>query len=260
MAGKGPSFSAFCAGLNLPLKNVRWSWCAYDDDRHIALFTIWRDQIFDDGLTYEFTSATDGSRNDSGVNELRRALDRAIEGQYQVFGVLCDVKDRAAVPRVRKRFSADNLLRLSLRKDGDRRFAVAIGTVSASVVRSGRSIVEEVLGSAIDDLDEALSDSSPAIQGERLSKFYFRDFQVRQSVLSRAQGRCEYCGSQPFLKADGKPFLECHHIISLAEQGPDAMDNVIALCPNHHREAHFGEERIAREREFLSIIEGKMQH
>jgi hypothetical protein len=38
------------------------------------------------------------------------------------------------------------------------------------------------------------------------------------------------------------------------------MTNVIALCPNHHREAHFGERRAALEREMIQkvmILEGK---
>jgi 5-methylcytosine-specific restriction protein A len=32
-----------------------------------------------------------------------------------------------------------------------------------------------------------------------------------------------------------KPYLETHHVISLSEQGPGKVTNVIALCPNDHR-------------------------
>jgi len=41
--------------------------------------------------------------------------------------------------------------------------------------------------------------------------------------------------------ADGRLYLETHHIISLSENGSDEVGNVVALCPNHHREAHYGE-------------------
>jgi len=38
------------------------------------------------------------------------------------------------------------------------------------------------------------------------------------------------------------------------------MTNVIALCPKHHREAHFGERRAELEKEMMQkvmILEGK---
>ena len=70
---------------------------------------------------------------------------------------------------------------------------------------------------------------------------YSRDPRVRNAVLKRAQGRCEYCGELGFLKPNGSRYLESHHVIALADDGEDRLTNVIALCPNHHREAHFGE-------------------
>lgn len=63
---------------------------------------------------------------------------------------------------------------------------------------------------------------------------------VRAAVLARAAGRCEYCGAEGFLRADGYIYLETHHVIPLHEGGPDRTSNVAALCPNHHREAHHG--------------------
>lgn len=63
---------------------------------------------------------------------------------------------------------------------------------------------------------------------------------VRTAVLDRAAGRCEYCGAAGFLRADGYVYLETHHVIPLHAGGPDSTSNVVALCPNHHREAHQG--------------------
>jgi 5-methylcytosine-specific restriction enzyme A len=57
----------------------------------------------------------------------------------------------------------------------------------------------------------------------------------------RAQGVCEFCNHVgPFLDADNLPYLEVHHIFRLADDGPDIPGNVAALCPNCHKEAHFG--------------------
>ncbi|MGQ0659592.1 HNH endonuclease [Sphingosinicella sp.] len=53
-----------------------------------------------------------------------------------------------------------------------------------------------------------------------------------------ANGRCDLCGNDaPFRTAAG-PFLECHHILRLADGGPDCIENVVALCPNCHRRMH----------------------
>ena len=72
---------------------------------------------------------------------------------------------------------------------------------------------------------------------------YPRSREVRDAVLKAARGRCEYCGVEGFRTPDGSVYLESHHIIPLCEQGPDVVDNVVALCANHHREAHFGSNR-----------------
>jgi 5-methylcytosine-specific restriction protein A len=67
-----------------------------------------------------------------------------------------------------------------------------------------------------------------------------RSSEVRLYALRRARGVCEYCGVLGFRLPDGSIYLETHHIEPLAKGGPDSTDNVVALCPNHHREAHFG--------------------
>jgi 5-methylcytosine-specific restriction protein A len=69
---------------------------------------------------------------------------------------------------------------------------------------------------------------------------FVRSREVRIKVLERADGRCEWCGQTGFLTADGRIFLETHHIVSLCDGGSDIESNVAALCPNHHREAHHG--------------------
>lgn len=70
-----------------------------------------------------------------------------------------------------------------------------------------------------------------------------RDPMVRQAVMQRSNGACEHCGQQGFLTIGGEYYLESHHVIPLSEGGPDRESNVMALCPAHHREAHFGLER-----------------
>lgn len=71
---------------------------------------------------------------------------------------------------------------------------------------------------------------------------YKRNPDVVAEVLSRANGQCKKCKEYaPFLrKKDQSPYLEVHHIVQLSKNGEDTVDNAIALCPNCHREQHFG--------------------
>lgn len=75
---------------------------------------------------------------------------------------------------------------------------------------------------------------------EVIGQTFVRSPIVRQLVLERAKGLCEYCGNEAFRLADGRRFLETHHVVPFSEHGTDSEANVIGLCPNHHREAHFG--------------------
>jgi len=61
-------------------------------------------------------------------------------------------------------------------------------------------------------------------------------------ALRRSEGHCEACERTPFRRySDGEVYLEVHHIIPLAAGGFDSEENVIALCPECHRFAHFGD-------------------
>jgi hypothetical protein len=86
------------------------------------------------------------------------------------------------------------------------------------------------------------SDSEPS-RREVSGQIFDRDPVVRQNVLNIAKGRCQLCNRLGFVTWDGRYYLESHHVIPLSEGGPDEETNVVALCPNHHREAHFGQER-----------------
>ncbi|MCQ9156197.1 HNH endonuclease [Acidomonas methanolica] len=73
-------------------------------------------------------------------------------------------------------------------------------------------------------------------------------------MLKRAHGRCEHCDQPGFRRGDGAVYLETHHIVPLHEGGPDRVDNVIALCPNDHREAHYGEAAAALRLRFIAVV------
>ena len=70
---------------------------------------------------------------------------------------------------------------------------------------------------------------------------FIRDAAVVAYILSVSEGACECCTKPaPFTKPNGLPYLEVHHVRRLASGGSDKISNAVAVCPNCHRELHYG--------------------
>lgn len=83
----------------------------------------------------------------------------------------------------------------------------------------------------------------PAAPRETVVTVRERSASIRERVLQRAAGHCEWCGRPGFKTVAGAVYLETHHVIPLAEDGPDHERNVLALCPDDHRRAHHAHDR-----------------
>lgn len=94
---------------------------------------------------------------------------------------------------------------------------------------------------------KALLDSRappPPQANETVVLYRYRSALVQRYARLRANGFCEGCGdAAPFVTEYQEPFLEVHHLLRLADEGPDTPENVAALCPNCHRRAHYGADR-----------------
>jgi 5-methylcytosine-specific restriction enzyme A len=89
---------------------------------------------------------------------------------------------------------------------------------------------------------------------------FARDRAVRQRVLLRAMGICELCKQPGFQLPSGSIYLETHHVIPLSEKGRDWDDNVVAICPNDHREAHHGKQARELRARLQVILAQRQQH
>jgi 5-methylcytosine-specific restriction protein A len=88
---------------------------------------------------------------------------------------------------------------------------------------------------------EASSSAPQAPSLEARRTCYERSKAVRLYVPARAQAQCEACGGKaPFFTPQGTPYLEPHHIRRLSDGGPDDPRFMAAVCPNCHREIHYG--------------------
>lgn len=100
-------------------------------------------------------------------------------------------------------------------------------------------------GANIDELRKvALLQARGSLSPRRRATIYrAKSAAIRRYVLLRANGKCEGCSAAaPFLGANGEPFLETHHTMRVADDGPDHPATVIGICPNCHRRAHYAED------------------
>jgi 5-methylcytosine-specific restriction enzyme A len=115
--------------------------------------------------------------------------------------------------------------------------------------------VEKLLGeweSSGSDVKPPAGLSTP-MQKESTSTVYERSPEVKAWVLRQSGYVCECCGKDaPFKKKDGTPFLEVHHVVTLANGGPDTVANAVAICPDCHRALHYSGEKD-------SLVEGLYQ-
>lgn len=114
-----------------------------------------------------------------------------------------------------------------------------------------------------DDLRRIAIEASSAsiVPEEAVRKVRRGSSAIKLYIKSRANGYCEYCKSEaPFLKKDGSPYVEVHHIESLSDEGPDDPAHVVGLCPNCHREAHYGERSEGMKKDLREIAVSKERH
>ena len=71
--------------------------------------------------------------------------------------------------------------------------------------------------------------------------------------IKQTRGRkCQIC-QYSFIMDNGNEYCEAHHIQYLSKNGSQSSDNVILLCPNHHRMFHYAHDAV-----FLDdLVDGK---
>jgi 5-methylcytosine-specific restriction protein A len=91
--------------------------------------------------------------------------------------------------------------------------------------------------------------------------YYERSIEVKAYVLARAAGVCEACrNAAPFLRSGGLPYLEPHHTRRVSDGGPDDPRWVAGVCPNCHKEIHYGRDGDSLNRKvqaYLQAIENR---
>lgn len=130
---------------------------------------------------------------------------------------------------------------VSIGLDGNERSIIQFGLVPSSVAEFVNSNDQRVRLMSMADSQVLSSAKAIPAKFDKLRPEYARDPAIKRHALERAGGVCERCKlPAPFVTLAGNPYLEVHHIEGLAESGLDSIDNVAAVCPNCHRQAHHG--------------------
>lgn len=73
-----------------------------------------------------------------------------------------------------------------------------------------------------------------------------RDTPLARRVKQLYNYECQLC-RHTILLTDGTRYAEAHHVRPLGQphNGPDSIDNIVCVCPNHHAELDYGARSLA---------------
>ena len=180
----------------------------------------------------EFASKRSGPERRRSL-EMDKAIQTAIKDNLPIRIIVCagkrrDINDPTAKPSHVSKRLLDPM----------------VWGVSAYEWKTGECTLTRGVNQFVDQFSVEQESPQKPERREVSGQAFVRSPDVRSNVLFRAKGKCEWCGESGFLMADGRIYLETHHVIPLSEEGFDVESNVAALCPNHHREAHHGKIRV----------------
>ena len=137
---------------------------------------------------------------------------------------------------------AGEVSRLGLRLDGT---GPAAAPAVPDVPKANGTLDELLRRYAVAASRNVFSSRPPEVLTER--RTFERNPLIPEIARLFAGSRCEVpgCLTRTFTTERGDNFCEVHHVVPLAEGGVDLLENVICLCPVHHREAHHGRARIS---------------
>ena len=75
------------------------------------------------------------------------------------------------------------------------------------------------------------------------TKSYKRDNKTIAQIKYIRNSECQICGNF-ILKSNGEKYIEAAHIKPKREKGQELPENIILLCPNHHKEFDLGNRKI----------------
>lgn len=95
----------------------------------------------------------------------------------------------------------------------------------------------------IDEAYEDVKDVDPEKEKTERTK---RLNKLQPLIKEKFDYRCQYCGFT-FVKKNGKRYAEVAHIIPYSKSHDDSPENLLVLCPNHHKMFDYGKQEARKE-------------
>ncbi len=121
----------------------------------------------------------------------------------------------------------------------------AVVTLAGDACADINAVLTAVDPGGVKALEVAAQGRSPKVK-ERLSKVIERGPEGNRVKAARGY-QCQICQAldlKPFIfqKLDGALYAEAHHVMPVANLAVGSLDisNIMVLCANHHRQAHYG--------------------
>lgn len=231
-------------GLRRAASNPKYCYeWAFIEPGRVVVLNLWHESMMSDGrqIWQEQNPRTYGV-DENGVNQassifrararrFESAIKTAFMEQLPVRVIVCDGERRDR--------SDPNSLASKVHR---RLLDQALWAISKYDPRTGYCVLTRSV-EPTQYQDQWTQDPGPAERTKRETTSYVRSRELRDAALRRAQGRCELCNRLGFETNSGGLYLETHHVIPLSEDGADHEENIVALCPNDHREAHYGKRK-----------------
>lgn len=176
--------------------------------------------------------------NESNINGVRVYLfESYVDGEYIFSG---EVK-LSGIPFYVDEPGEDGNVRKALKFPLTRVLDEEIIYDITDIEKNEKIKVKEVRKHTFDEIKEKAKkiENKKTVSKEVKTVYRERNQYIAEFTKERAKGICDLCGEEaPFKDKSGKPYLESHHVITLADNGPDAIYNTVAICPNCHRKIH----------------------
>ena len=132
----------------------------------------------------------------------------------------------------------------SIRPVSDNAFNVILAAAGAQRITEIYGVIEKTENplQALSLLNDTYKGCSPQKRDRMVSIHIERGSRITNSLKKLLGPFCQICGAEGFIKRNGDQYIEAHHLVQIALSASSSLcsDNVILVCPNCHRELHYG--------------------
>lgn len=211
------------------------------------------DEVHDDYILY---TGHGGRSSESGQQVADQTLTKANKGlvRSQVTGLPVRVFRKVTVARGEQAFRYEGLFRVVSRdyRPGRAGFLVFLFRLEL-LVMDGAELPAPTTPYELTDLFGQPEVAEPAPRYAATVSRLIRDTNITRQVKELHGSHCQVCGER--LVTPAGFYAEAAHIRPLGapHHGPDILDNVLCLCPNHHALFDFGSFSVAPDYALLGL-------